>query len=49
MNEILEGVEAGWINPRVDTTFSFDEVADAHRYIEERQNIGKVILVPNEG
>lgn len=46
MNEILDGARSGWINPRVDTTFSFDEVADAHRYIEERQNIGKVILVP---
>lgn len=43
---ILEGVEEGWINPHVDTTFSFDEVAEAHRYIEQRKNIGKVILVP---
>ncbi|WP_234573064.1 zinc-binding dehydrogenase [Rhodohalobacter sp. 614A] len=46
MKEILEGVEEGWINPHVDTTFSFDDVGDAHRYIEERKNIGKVILVP---
>lgn len=46
MKEILEGVEEGWINPHVDTTFSFDEAGVAHRYIEERKNIGKVILTP---
>ncbi len=46
INDILEGVEEGWVNPHVDRTFTFDEIADAHRYIEERKNIGKVILVP---
>ena len=44
--DILKGVEEGWINPHVDTTFTFDEAGEAHRYIEERKNIGKVILVP---
>ncbi|MGK7371179.1 MAG: synaptic vesicle VAT-1 family membrane protein [Candidatus Halalkalibacterium sp. M3_1C_030] len=44
--DILKGVDEGWINPHVDTTFSFDEAGEAHRYIEERKNIGKVILVP---
>lgn len=46
VNSILEGVNKGWINPHVDKTFEFREVANAHRYIENRQNIGKVILVP---
>jgi NADPH:quinone reductase-like Zn-dependent oxidoreductase len=46
VEHLLQGVQDGWINPHVDTTFAYDEVADAHRYIEERQNIGKVILVP---
>ncbi|MGM0545987.1 MAG: zinc-binding dehydrogenase [Bacteroidota bacterium] len=46
IQQILKGVEEEWINPHVDTTFSFDEVAEAHRYIEDRQNIGKVILTP---
>lgn len=45
-NHLLGGIEEGWVNPHVDKVFSFDEVADAHRYIEERKNIGKVILVP---
>lgn len=46
LKEILNGVDEGWINPHVDTTFSFDEAGEAHRYIEERKNIGKVILMP---
>jgi len=45
MNAILQGVEDGWVRPHVDTTFTFEEAGDAHRYIEERKNIGKVILV----
>ncbi|NOX38113.1 MAG: zinc-binding dehydrogenase [Calditrichaeota bacterium] len=44
---ILNGVEEGWIRPHVDHTFSFSRAADAHRYIEERRNMGKVILVPD--
>jgi NADPH:quinone reductase-like Zn-dependent oxidoreductase len=46
IGNILTGVEEGWINPHVDTTFSFADAGEAHRYIEERRNIGKVILVP---
>ena len=46
MLELLRGVEEGWINPYVDRSFSFEEAGAAHRYLEERKNIGKVVLVP---
>jgi NADPH:quinone reductase-like Zn-dependent oxidoreductase len=46
MRDILRGVEEGWIRPYVDRTFSFDEVGEAHKYLEERKNIGKVVLIP---
>lgn len=46
MRDILRGVEEGWVQPYVDRTFSFDEAGEAHRYLEERKNIGKVVLVP---
>lgn len=46
MRDILRGVEEGWIRPYVDRTFSFEEVGAAHQYLEERKNIGKVVLVP---
>lgn len=32
--------------PRVDRVFSFDEVAEAHQYIHDRRNVGKVLLTP---
>ena len=46
MMDILKGVDESWINPHVDSTFPLDKAADAHRHMEERKNIGKVILVP---
>ncbi|MEQ9307929.1 MAG: zinc-binding dehydrogenase [Balneolaceae bacterium] len=45
MNAILQGVEDGWVRPYVDKTFTLEEAGDAHRYIEERKNIGKIVLV----
>ena len=44
--EIMRGVAEGWINPHVDRAFPFDQIADAHTYIESRKNIGKVVVVP---
>ena len=46
MRDILRGVEEGWVQPYVDRSFSFDEVGKAHQFLEERRNIGKVVLVP---
>jgi NADPH:quinone reductase-like Zn-dependent oxidoreductase len=45
-SEIVRGINEGWIKPHVDRSFPFDQVAESHRYIEERKNIGKVVLVP---
>lgn len=36
----------GTIQPVVAETFPFDRAADAHRFIAERRNVGKVILTP---
>src|SRR6266404_9315704 len=46
MSEILRGIDEGWIKPHVDRAFPFDQVGEAHRYIEERRNVGKVVLIP---
>jgi NADPH:quinone reductase-like Zn-dependent oxidoreductase len=37
---------AGLIDPVVAVAFSFDRAADANRFIHERSNVGKVVLVP---
>lgn len=46
MGQILKGVDEGWIHPHVDKTFALESVAQAHQYVEARQNKGKVILIP---
>ncbi|MGH9968725.1 MAG: synaptic vesicle VAT-1 family membrane protein [Pyrinomonadaceae bacterium] len=43
---IMEGVTEGWIRPHVDRAFTFEQAGEAHSYLEERRNIGKVVLVP---
>ena len=50
LREELEALMALWragrVQPRVDAVFPFADAAGAHQRIAERQNIGKVILVP---
>jgi synaptic vesicle membrane protein VAT-1 len=46
MEAILQGVADGWVRPHVDKAYAFDQAGDAQRYLEERRNTGKVVLVP---
>lgn len=46
LREVLTGYEAGWVRPHVDRIFPLSEAADAHRWIESRRNLGKVLLAP---
>jgi NADPH:quinone reductase-like Zn-dependent oxidoreductase len=46
MRTLVDGVNEGWVRPHVDKAFAFDQVGEAHAYIEARKNIGKVVLVP---
>src|SRR2546421_8129450 len=39
-------LDDGTIQPVVAEAFSFDRAADAHRFIAERRNVGKVVLTP---
>lgn len=39
-------LDSGQFDPVIARTFSFEEAPEAHRYIESRQNIGKVLLIP---
>ncbi len=43
---LLPEVESGRINPVVAESFPFDRAGDAHQYIADRKNVGKVVLVP---
>jgi NADPH:quinone reductase-like Zn-dependent oxidoreductase len=41
---LLAGFAAGALHPVIAKTFPLEKAADAHRYIQSRANIGKVIL-----
>src|SRR5436190_13818208 len=43
---LREMLDDGTIAPVVAESFPFDRAADAHRFIAERRNIGKVVLTP---
>ena len=46
LDAILALYNEGKIKPRVSDVVPFDRAADAHRIIQERRNVGKVVLVP---
>ena len=46
MEALLGYAREGRIKPRVDRTFPLTEGTAAHRYLHERRNIGKVVLLP---
>jgi NADPH:quinone reductase-like Zn-dependent oxidoreductase len=43
---LRELTDAGVIQPVVAEAFPFDRAPDAHRFIAERRNVGKVVLTP---
>jgi NADPH:quinone reductase-like Zn-dependent oxidoreductase len=46
LHAVLALWNAGSLQPRIDTVFPFTEAAAAHRRILQRQNIGKILLIP---
>lgn len=46
LRQIIELVADGTFTPRVDRSFPFAQAADAHSYIQDRKNFGKVLLIP---
>ncbi|MEV4052914.1 zinc-binding dehydrogenase [Amycolatopsis sp. NPDC049688] len=46
LQRIIGEVEAGTYRPHVDRVFPLDEIADAHRYMEEDRAAGKLVVVP---
>ena len=48
LGALLELLAAEEIAPRIDRIFAFDEAGVAHDRLEQRLNVGKVLLVPNK-
>lgn len=44
--KLLDLWKIGVVRPQIAKSFRFDDAAAAHEYIQDRKNIGKVLLVP---
>lgn len=43
-NIILQGLARGKLRPVIAKTFPFDQIADANRYLESNQQVGKIVV-----
>jgi len=41
---IVENLESGKLKPQIARTFKFEEIVEAHRYMESNEQIGKVVV-----
>jgi NADPH:quinone reductase-like Zn-dependent oxidoreductase len=46
MNQIISWYDEALFRPTIDKTFPFNQVVEAHHYLQDRQNFGKVLLTP---
>ena len=41
---VIEGIQQGWLQLRIDHTFPLEKAVEAHQKLEERKTSGKVVL-----
>jgi NADPH:quinone reductase-like Zn-dependent oxidoreductase len=41
---VSEGLQSGKLKPVIAKTFPFEQIVDAHRYLESNQQIGKIVV-----
>jgi NADPH:quinone reductase-like Zn-dependent oxidoreductase len=41
---VINGLEKGTLKPIIDKVFTFDEIRDAHRYLEAGGQVGKIVV-----
>ena len=46
LQRVVRQVEAGVYQPNIDTVFGLDDIAAAHRHMEDNQAVGKVVMLP---
>lgn len=46
MEQLMDWYDEALFRPHVDSAFRFERVGEAHNYVRERRNLGKVLLVP---
>ena len=46
LERVVRNVEGGVYRPNVDRVFGLDDIVAAHRYMEDNQATGKVLMLP---
>ena len=46
MELVCSEIEAGRLQPVIARAFSFAPAGDAHQFMHDRENIGKIVLTP---
>ena len=46
LDAVIELIKTDRIKPIVDEIFSMEKIADAHKYFENSNQFGKVVLIP---
>ncbi|TMJ49892.1 MAG: zinc-binding dehydrogenase [Alphaproteobacteria bacterium] len=41
---VLKGLESGALKPVIAKTFSFDQIVEAHRFLESNDQLGKIVI-----
>ncbi|WP_259772311.1 zinc-binding dehydrogenase [Moraxella cuniculi] len=41
---VFDGLASGQLQPEIDKAFAFDEMIEAHHYLESNQQIGKILV-----
>ena len=41
---IRDALQSGTLKPVIDSTFSLDEIVEAHRYMESNRQRGKIVV-----
>ena len=42
--DVLKGIQEGWLRLRIDQVLPLGEAEKAHRMLEDRRSIGKIVL-----
>ena len=46
LQRVVGEIEAGVYRPNLDRVFRLDDIVEAHRYMENNEATGKVVVVP---
>lgn len=46
MKQIVAWYDEALFRPYIDKRFSFEQAVEAHHYLQDRKNIGKILLIP---